>query len=317
MTAADATLGDRARAFGRRVPALLRRLRMRLSWWWRGARLTFRAAIRAGHRFNEHDGAAMAGYIAYAGFLSIFPFAIFATALAGVMIGPERADEVMAAIFDLAPEHIAQTLEPVILGVTNTSGANLITFSALGAMWVASNALEAMRIAFDRAYEAPKPRAFVTRRLRAMGFVLLAALTFAIMGLLIVLAPLGLRVAEQTLGFRAPFGIGLVRYGLGVGVLAVFLFQLNLLLPSRRPVRQGLWPGVAVSGALVIAGATGLSVYLAYAPSYTVTYGAFAGVIVTLLFFYLVGAAIIFGAELNAALIGLRGETWRDGRGWR
>jgi len=51
-----------------------------------------------------------------------------------------------------------------------------------------------------------------------------------------------------------------------------------------------------------IVAATGLSIYLAYAPSYTVTYGTLAGVIVTLLFFYLTGVALIFGAEVNAAV---------------
>jgi membrane protein len=33
-----------------------------------------------------------------------------------------------------------------------------------------------------------------------------------------------------------------------------------------------------------------------------VTYGTLAGVIITLMFFYLTGATIIFGAEVNAAL---------------
>ena len=50
------------------------------------------------------------------------------------------------------------------------------------------------------------------------------------------------------------------------------------------------------------ASATGLSLFLAYAPTYAVAYGTLAGVIVTLLFFYLTGAAIIFGAEVNAVV---------------
>jgi membrane protein len=49
-------------------------------------------------------------------------------------------------------------------------------------------------------------------------------------------------------------------------------------------------------------GATAFSFYLSAAPSFSATYGALAGVIVTLLFFYLTGAVIIFGAELNAAI---------------
>ena len=50
-----------------------------------------------------------------------------------------------------------------------------------------------------------------------------------------------------------------------------------------------------------VAAASAMSIYLAFAPSYTITYGAFAGVIVTLLFFYITGAIVIYGAEVNAA----------------
>ena len=63
-----------------------------------------------------------------------------------------------------------------------------------------------------------------------------------------------------------------------------------------------LWPGILASVVIWGAAATGLSIYLAFAPSYTVTYGTLAGVIVTLLFFYLTGVALIFGAEVNAVV---------------
>ena len=81
---------------------------------------------------------------------------------------------------------------------------------------------------------------------------------------------------------------------------------LNRFLPSRAPNLRYVLPGILVSTLLWMAGAFGFSIYLAYAPDYAVTYGAFAGVIVTLLFFYLTGAAVIFGAEVNAALMAFR-----------
>ena len=45
-----------------------------------------------------------------------------------------------------------------------------------------------------------------------------------------------------------------------------------------------------------------------------VTYGTLAGVIITLMFFYLTGATIIYGAEVNAALnqLGLAERGTRD-----
>ena len=45
-----------------------------------------------------------------------------------------------------------------------------------------------------------------------------------------------------------------------------------------------------------------LPVFLANLSNYDLTYGSLAGVIVTLLFFWIVGLGISIGAHLNAAL---------------
>ena len=61
-------------------------------------------------------------------------------------------------------------------------------------------------------------------------------------------------------------------------------------------------PLKATTTLLWVAMAVGFSIYLTFTPTYTVTYGTLAGVIITLMFFYFTGAAIIYGAEVNAAL---------------
>jgi membrane protein len=286
--------------------------RARPAFRWARVRAVWRLTRSVLARFERHDGGAMAGYIAYASFLAIFPFAIFATALAGMIIGRDETGDIQRALFDLAPAHIAQTLSPVIRGVTDGARDGLLTVSGLGALWAASNAVEALRVAFDRAYQVRRPRGFLSRRARGLGFVVLATATFTLLGLLVIVAPLAIALVERYLEVPIPMGLALARHALGLAVLLFFLFQINLLLPSQRPPRRRLWPGICVSAALWTLGAVGFSIYLAHAPSYTVTYGAFAGVIVTLLFFYLTGAAIIIGAEVNAALMAFRRPTARD-----
>ena len=278
----------------------------------RRLRAFLRIATSAYRRYVRADSDAMAGYIAYSAFLSVFPFAIFATALAGSFVNPEESDAIVEALFDLTPEHVAQTLEPVVESVTHGQGNQIVTVSGLGALWVASNAIEAIRVGFDRAYAAQRVRHYVVRRLIAAGFVLVATLTFGLLGFLVIAAPLALTLAEQTLGFSTPIGVGVLRYALGLGMLAMFLFQLHLLLPTRRPPRTRLWPGIATSVALWTVGAYAFSSYLAAVPSYSITYGTLAGVIVTLLFFYLTGAAILFGAQVNAVLMQFRHPALRD-----
>ncbi len=262
----------------------------------------WRVTLAAYRRFDAHDGFAMAGFIAYSVFLSLFPFAIFFFSLAGVLIGPEDSRAVFDALVDLAPEHIAKTLLPVLDEVIGQSRGGLLTVAGLGAVYVASNAVEALRVGLDRAYEAPASRGFLFRRAVALGFVLLAAVTFTALGFVIILAPLALRLAEAWTGFTPPGGIGPIRYLIGVIGFTLFLSIVYRWLPSKAPKWKAILPGAIVATLLWIAGASGFSLYLAFAPDYTVTYGAFAGVIVTLLFFYLTGAVVIFGAEVNAAL---------------
>ena len=268
----------------------------------------WRAAVSSYNRFDGHDGTAMAGYVAFSAFLSIFPFAIFFSALAGILIGPEESRRIFESLVELAPDHITKTLMPVLNEVVGQSRGGVLTFAGLGAIWVASNAAEAVRVAFDRAYGVEKPRHFVYRRAVAIGFVFVAFVTFTVLGFLIIVAPLAFSLAKELIGFDPPIGLDAIRYALGVVTFAVFLLLLNRWLPSQAPSTRQVLPGIAVTTILWLAGASLFSIYLAFAPSYTVTYGAFAGVIVTLLFFYLTGAVVIFGAEVNATLVALRHE---------
>lgn len=308
------TLGTVAKAVLDRLIAMLLGLFafVRRNLKWRRAKAIWRITNSAITRYNRDDGAAMAGYIAFSAFLAVFPFAIFATALAGSFVDPAESEAVIDALFRMAPDHVAQTLEPVVMSVTQGQGDRLLTISAVGALWVASNAIEAIRAGFDRAYAGGPPRHFVVRRIVALGFVVLATVTFGVLGFLVIGAPLALALTESYLGFRAPFGVGVLRYLLGLWMLGVLLFQMHLLLPTRRPPRRRLFPGIATSIALWALGAYAFSLYLAAAPSYSITYGALAGVIVTLLFFYLTGAAILFGAQINAVLLQFRHPAPRD-----
>jgi membrane protein len=119
---------------------------------------------------------------------------------------------------------------------------------------------------------------------------------------------------ETFLTLKVPAAVGVARYALALSALSVFLFALHRVLPSRRMRGLSLWPGIFLTMALWMAAAIAFSVYLSYAPSYSVTYGGLAGAIITLLFFYITGAVIIFGAEVNAAVARLSGRLKEGNR---
>ena len=253
-------------------------------------------------RFNRNDGSAMSGFIAFSGLLSIFPFLIFAATLTGILLGAERSDEIIESLFRIAPPHVAMTLEPVVVEVLNKQSGEVLTLSAAFAIWVASSAVEAFRIAFDRAYAVPDPRGVIENRALAIALVFLGALVATLLGVTIVFSPLILRVLEQMLHVQVPTLFNYFTYGAGVLVFIGFLLVMHRVLPGRRLTGCRLWPGVLVTTLLWVVMAVGFSIYLTFTPTYTVTYGTLAGVIITLMFFYLTGATIIYGAEVNAAL---------------
>ena len=262
----------------------------------------FHALWVAADRFNRNDGSAMAGFIAFSGLLSIFPFLIFAATLTGILFGGEQSETIIESIFEIAPAHVAQTLEPVAVEVLNKQSGEVLTISFLFAIWVASSAVEAFRIAFDRAYAVPDPRNFFENRALAIGLVFLGALVAALLGVSILFSPLILRFLQTVLLIPVPVVASYVTNVFGVIVFMGFVLTMHRFLPGRRLKASRLWPGVLVTTVLWVGFASAFSLYLSFTPSYTVTYGTLAGVIITLMFFYLTGATIIFGAEVNAAL---------------
>jgi len=253
-------------------------------------------------RFNRNDGAPMAGYIAFTGLLSIFPFLIFAATLTGILVGDDQSYKIIEALFDLAPEHVARTLEPVVKDVLGNQSGSILTLAGLFAIVTASNAVNAFRIAFDRAYQVDDPRGFFTNRAIAIGLVFLGALVAALLGFSIILSPLLLSLAERYGHVTVPAFAGQITYAFGIVVFTGFVMVMHRTLPGRDLPGAWNWPGVIVTTLIWVMAASGFSAYLSFSPTYSITYGTLAGVIITLMFFYITGATIIFGAEINAAM---------------
>ncbi len=249
----------------------------------------------------------MAGYVAFSVLLAMFPFVVVAGSLAGLIVGQAQSVGAVTSLVELLPPGVAETIEPVLVEVAGANHGEALTLSALIALWSAASGVEAFRASFERAYGVKDPRPWWLSRLISIGIVLLGVVTFVVVGVAIVAAPLLILLTEDVLGRTVPGGSAFLRYGLGLGVFLVFLLSVHRFLPRWRAGRR-LWPGILVTTVLWFAGATAFSVYLAYAPSFTVTYGTMAGVVVTMLFLYLTGVVIIFGAEINA---NLDGDQWR------
>lgn len=255
----------------------------------------------AGAGFSRRDGDMQAGYIAYAMLLAIFPFLIFATALSGWLIGEDRSAKAVSVLFDFAPDYLAEALAPVLVDLLSQK-YNLFTLFIVLAVWAAMRAVEALARSFDGIYGQRETRVWIVRKFKALVLVFVAAIVAVLLGLSILLAPTIARFVEQQTAIVLPDSFTFVRYLFGSLVFYVFIYALHWFLPSRQVRGFPIWPGALFTTLAWLMMATGMSVYLAFSGNYALTYGALAGIVITMLFLYLSGAIVIYGAEINAVI---------------
>jgi membrane protein len=79
------------------------------------------------------------------------------------------------------------------------------------------------------------------------------------------------------------------------------------------PRFQFLTPGAVIGVVAWIVASGGFFFYVSNFSSYSVTYGAFAGAVILLVWLWLTNVVLLFGAELNAAIDVRRSPGLPDG----
>jgi len=114
---------EEASIFRNSNDAVFRRALGRLAPWAERLLEAFRIPLDAFLRFNEGDGWAIASHIALSTLMSLFPFLIVVTALAGLFGSRSLADEVRHILLDAWPEEVATPIANDLQKVaTSTQG---------------------------------------------------------------------------------------------------------------------------------------------------------------------------------------------------
>jgi membrane protein len=257
-----------------------------------------------GH-FLTDDGWALASHVALSGIMALFPFLIFATALASFLGASAFTDTAVHVIFDTWPEVIATPIAREVRNVLNVQRSGLLTISVIAAAYFASNGIEALRVALNRAYRVIDTRSIIYCRLQSLGYVIVATIGIMAISFLLVLAPLAVRIAEKWIPEIALVSgtIGFWRYVIATVVLVVGLLVVHLWLPAGRRRLIDILPGILLTLIAWTAGATIFANYLETFATYVSTYAGLASIMAAIVFLYIIAAIFIIGAEINAAII--------------
>ncbi|WP_417670245.1 YihY/virulence factor BrkB family protein [Roseibium sp.] len=284
---------------------------MTLKVWFRSIYQALRDAL--GH-FSRDDGFAMASHVALSVLLAVFPLLIFIAALAGFFGLEGAADQISDLVFDTWPDKVAAPVVREIHEVLTVPRGDVLTFGVVAAIWFASNGLEAMRTALNRAYRQRETRSFILLRLQSLGLVILGAFILIAYTFLIVLAPLV--IAAITRWFPVTQEVlssfDLARFSLAGTLLISGLFLVHWLLPAGKRGFRAMVPGVVATLVLWMVSGVAFGAYLATFANYVSTYGGLAGIMTALVFLYICSLAFILGGELNAALIRQRTLSQRE-----
>lgn len=267
------------------------------------------AALRL---FIDHDGPVSAGHMTFMSLLSIFPFLIFLVAIAGFLGQTETGTHFVAFLLEILPTEVSDTFQRPMLEILQETRGGLLTIGILTSIWTSSSGLEAVRFALDRTYDVEERRPFWYRRIQAVFLVVMASIFIILAMLALVFGPILWETISQLLDFIVPGGLALpdifrlvfnlVRYGFGFILILFVVSTLYYILPSVALKVRWVLPGALLVVLLWIASATLFSLFVNQVGDYTVTYGSLAGVILALLFIYVLSLIFIFGAEVNAAI---------------
>jgi membrane protein len=263
----------------------------------------------------KREGLELSGYMAFTALLALFPFLIFLAALAGFLGDQESATRVVASAIRFVPHEVASALAPVIHEVVSQHRGGLLTFGIVFALWTASSGVEALRVLLNRSYGVQETRSVWWLRTQSLAVVVVGAGLSLVASILIVLGPV-LWWLISRLGAAALIDRGIwvsLRYGLAALIGTAAMIALHLLLPNCRHRVREVWPGAATTTVLWLAAAALFSFYVENFAQYSIVYGSLGGIILSLLFFYVSGLIVVFGAELNAHLRGYRCADRPDG----
>ena len=247
----------------------------------------------------KNDVVNRAAELAFWFLLGFFPMLLSVTSIAS-MIGsaPRSQGMVMKYVGEVLPS-TASTLVRQVLA--QTTGGGRAWFSLLFGLWSSSSATTGLMDALNAIYELKESRPWWKSRL--------IALTLAIaMGVLLTTALIIVMYGPAFLRHIAPGSAGFYVWKIAQWPAAALLLVLALLglyrFAPNFPEQKWKWllPGSIVAAVIWIAVSVLFKLYVLHFSHFGLLYGSLGTLVILMFWFYLSGAAILVGGEINAVL---------------
>lgn len=257
--------------------------------------------------FSADGGTDLAAALTYYAVLSLFPALIAFTSLLGVFgQGPQTTEALLGVARQIgAPDDTLTIVEGFLDSVQGAGGAGLaLILGLLGAVFSASNYVNGFSRMMNTVYDVQEGRPIWKLRPWILLLTLVLLLGVVVLALSLVLTGGVARAVGDVVGLgdTAVTVWNIAKWPVMILLAMVLVALLYWGTPNVRPRFRLLTYGAGLALAAAVLGTAGFGFYVANFGSYNATYGALAGVIVLLLWIWLINVTLVLGAELDSEL---------------
>jgi membrane protein len=249
----------------------------------------------------------LAAGLTYYAVFSMFPALLALVSLLGIF---GQAEKTTAALLEIvqgvAPGQAVEMIRDPIQELTTSPAAGFtLVIGLVTAIWSASGYVTAFGRAMNRIYEVDEGRGFVKLRGTMLAVTLISLIIVALLAAMLVISGPVAEAIGNVLGLG---GVALTVWNIAkwpviVALVIVVIAILYYATPNvRQPKFRWMSLGSLIALLIFVVASVGFGFYVGNFSNYNKTYGAIGGVIVMLLWLWILNMSLLFGAEFDAEM---------------
>ena len=257
-------------------------------------------------RLADINPSGLAAQLAYLFLLSLFPFLIFSITLLGYT--SIKADDVINLVKRSVPFETASIIADNVRSVLAGRKTGLLSFGVIAAIWSASSALNSIINVLDKSYKVTECRSFLRSRAVAIALTFMMIPAIVVSLLLPVFGEKIGRLIFTYMGLSSVFLTlwNIARWVLSFCIMMGVLAGIYYFAPNKRIRFKGVLAGALFATVGWHIASSCFSYYINDIGSYSGVYGSLGGIIVLMVWFYVVALLIVLGGVLNSTLDSVR-----------
>ena len=263
----------------------------------------FRSTIR---EFSADGCTDLAAGLTYRTVLSIFPGLLGLVSILSLGGQSTAVAPVLDQVQGVVPADAWKSIRPALENVLSAPAPGIgLLIGLLAALWSASGYVKAFGRAMNILHDIREGRGFIKFNLQ---MYLLTALILVLGAIALLIFVLSGPVAEAVGSAIGLGSVALMVWSIAKWFVLAFIVVLVLALlyyatPNvQQPKFRWISLGAFVAIVVIVIASAGFFFYVANFGNYNKTYGVLGGVIVLLLWTYIVNVILLFGAEIDSEL---------------